>query len=102
MNYVLGAVMGLVLGGIVGYLKNRFIWDGYLARDDRAPEDEGKALYSRMLISNVVNIITLVAAFFVREWLPFHADGIIFLIGTAVALAAMNRILSTGQKKNKD
>lgn len=99
MTYVIGAVAGLVLGVLVGALKNRFIWGSYLHREsDDAASGEAGALYSRMLVSNVVNLLTLLVVFFLRNLVPF--DGIAFLIGTAVALTVMNRVLSMGQKKN--
>ena len=101
MTYVIGAIAGLVIGGIVGALKNRFIWGSYLRRgSDETEYGEAGALYSRMLISNIVNLVTLLIVFFIRNLVPF--DGIALLIGTAVALAVMNRVLSMGQKKNSD
>ena len=98
MTYVLGAIAGLVFGGIVGALKNRFIWGTYLIKDDMFNEAAG--LYGRMLASNIVNVITLVIVFFFRHIVPF--DGIAFLIATAVALTIMNKVLAVGQKKYVD
>lgn len=99
MTYVIGAIVGLVFGGIVGALKNRFIWGSYLRRSsDETDSGEAGALYSRMLMSNLVNLATLLIVFFIRNLVPF--DGIALLIGTAVALTIMNRVLSMGQKKN--
>lgn len=101
MTYVIGAIAGLVIGGIVGALKNRFIWGSYLRRgSDETGYGEAGALYSRMLISNIVNLVTLLIVFFIRNLVPF--DGIALLIGTAVALTVMSRALSMGQKKNSD
>lgn len=93
--------MGLIFGGIVGTFKNRFIWKKYLqksASEYAAPESLG-GLYARSFISYAVNLATLAAAFFSRELVPF--DGIAFLVGTAIALAAMNKALSLGQKKQE-
>lgn len=99
MTYVIGAIAGLVFGGIVGALKNRFIWGSYLHRESEdAASGEAGALYSRMLVSNIVNLVTLLIVFFLRNLVPF--DGIALLIGTAVALTIMNRVLSMGQKKS--
>ena len=97
VTYVIGAVVGLIFGGIVGAVKNRFIWGEYLRRtDDDASLGEAAALYGRMLASNAVNVVTLLAAFLMRNILP--VDGIAFLIGTAVALTIMNRVLTRGQR----
>lgn len=98
MTYVIGAVVGLIFGGIVGALKNRFIWGSYLYKEGTS--SEASALYGRMITSNIVNLITLLIVFFLRNVVPF--DGIAFLIGTAVALTLMNKVLSAGQKKNSD
>lgn len=98
MTYVIGAIAGLIFGGIVGALKNRFIWGNYLLKENF--DGEAGALYGRMLASNIVNVITLVIVFFLRNIVPF--DGIAFLIGTAVALTLMNKVLSAGQKKKED
>jgi len=98
MTYVFGTIAGLIFGGVVGALKNRFIWGKYLIKDDAFNEAAG--LYGRMLASNIVNVITLVIVFFLRNVVPF--DGIAFLIGTAVAMTLMNKVLAAGQKKNVD
>ncbi len=98
MTYVIGAIAGLIFGGIVGALKNRFIWGDYLIKDDSFNEAAG--LYGRMLASNIANVVTLVVVFFLRNIVPF--DGIAFLIATAVSLTIMNKVLSAGQKKKED
>lgn len=98
MTYVIGAIAGLVFGGIVGALKNRFIWGSYLCKENF--DGEATALYGRMLTSNIVNVVTLVIVFFLRNIVPF--DGVALLIGTAVALTIMNKVLSVGQKKKVD
>lgn len=98
MTYVFGAIAGLVFGGIAGALKNRFIWGSYLYNEGTS--DSAGGLYGRMLASNIVNFITLIIVFFLRNIVPF--DGIAFLIATAVALTVMNKVLSAGQKKNED
>ena len=53
--------------------------------------------YIRSMISFGVNVLTLAAAFFLRDVVPFH--GIAFLIGTAAGLSVMNKVLSVQQKK---
>ena len=100
MTYVMGAILGAALGGAVGLLKKRFVWGDYLEREADAP-GEASALYTRMLISNFVNIATLAAAFFLRNVQPFNAMA--FLIGTAFALAILNRfaMMRTARPNNK-
>ena len=99
LTYVIGALAGLIAGGTIGYLKNLFIWQRYLKESESAGADPRSigGLYARAFISYSVNILTLAAAFFARNILPF--DGIAFLIGTAAALAIMNKVLAVRQKK---
>lgn len=99
MTYVVGAIAGLIVGGAIGYLKNLFIWQRYLKESESAAFDPGSigGVYARAFISYSVNILTLVAVFFARNVVPF--DGIAFLIGTAAALAIMNKVLAVRQKK---
>ena len=33
MDYVIGAIAGLAIGCLIGYLKNIFIWKGYVSKD---------------------------------------------------------------------
>ncbi len=102
MTYAIGAIAGLIFGGAAGHLKNLFIWQKYLK--EHASENSGMdslgGLYARSFISYAVNILVLAAAFFTRNVMPF--DGIAFLIGTAVALTIMNKVLALGQKKQED
>jgi hypothetical protein len=65
LTYVFGALAGLVFGALVGHLKNNFIWKKYLKRgsNSAAAGSEATALYSRLITSNIVNVLTLVIAF---------------------------------------
>ena len=101
MTYALGVIAGLVFGGIMGQLKNLFIWRRYLresASEHAGPENLG-SLYTRSFISYAVNLLVLAAAFFSRDILPFN--GIAFLVGTAVALATMNKVLAFEHKRQE-
>lgn len=99
LTYIAGAVAGLILGGVIGFLKNVFIWQRYLQKNAAADFDPSGAgsLYARAFISYTVNILALVLAFFTRNLFPF--DGIAFLVGTAAALAVMNKVMAIRQKK---
>ncbi len=99
MTYAIGAIAGLIFGGIAGFLKNLLIWQKYMkvqASNDSGADSLG-GLYARAFISYAVNILVLAAAFLVRNVVPF--DGIALLIGTAIALAVMNKVLAMRQKK---
>jgi len=99
---VFGALAGLVFGGIVGQLKNELIWQRYLKKiaENTVTGDNFGGIYLRSGISFAVNVVTLVAAFFLRDIVPF--SGIAFLIGTAIALTIMNKVLAVRQKKLED
>ncbi len=100
MDYLTGALAGLVFGGAVGYLKNYFIWQRYLKKADSDSMSVYKAgsIYAKAMISHGVNDITLIGAFLLRNVVPF--DGMAFLIGTAVALAVINQVLAIKQQKS--
>lgn len=99
MDYAIGAIAGLVFGGVIGQLKNSFIWQKYIreSASDKAGPNEVGGLYTRLFISYAINILTLAIAFFARNVVPFN--GIAFLIGTAIALASMNKVLALSHKK---
>ena len=99
MNIVIGAIAGLAAGCIIGWLKNSLIWMKYLKKtDNENPAEAGvNGAYIRSMISFGVNVLTLAAAFFLRDVVPFH--GIAFLIGTAAGLSVMDKVLSVQQKK---
>ena len=102
MTYAIGGLAGLVLGLAVGFLKNLLLWKKYLRNEEAVGEAPGRVgdLYARALISYGVNVVTLVLAFLVRNFLPFSE--IAFLIGTAAGLVVMNKVLVFGQKKQGD
>ncbi len=99
MTYVIGAVAGLIFGGIVGSLKSLVIWRKYGCSSDEydnAGQASGNSIYARAMISYFVNILTLLAAFLVRNIVPWN--GIAFLIATALTLAIMNHVWALRQK----
>lgn len=100
MNYVLGALAGIVFGGIVGALKSLFIWHKYEkdGKSDNTGVAGANSIYARAMISYFVNILTLLVAFLIRNIVPF--DGIAFLIATALTLAIMNHVWALKQKTN--
>ncbi len=98
MNYIVGAVAGIAFGGIIGILKNLFIWSRYEkgGKDPNSDPAAAGSIYARAMISYFVNILTLLAAFLVRNIVPF--DGIAFLVATALTLAVMNHVMAIRQK----
>lgn len=100
MTYILGAVAGLVFGGIVGSLKHLVIWHKYEMNEeqDYAGSTSDNSIYARAMISYFVNILTLLVAFLVRNIVPFN--WMAFLIATAFALVIMNHVWALRQKSS--
>ena len=98
MTYIIGAVAGLVFGGIIGSLKSLVIWKKYGEADtsEYGYQTNANSVYARAMISYFVNILALLAAFLVRNIVPFN--GIAFLIATALTLAIMNHLWAFRQK----
>lgn len=91
MEYVVGALAGILYGGLVGVCKYFFLWRGILsAKDDDTITM--KKMYLRMFISYAVNIVTLFATYFVRNLIPF--DFVAFAIATALALSLAGKAFS--------
>lgn len=101
MTYALGGVAGLILGLVIGYLKNLLLWKKYFRSENAPDADAGRVgdLYMRSMISFAVNVGAMALAFFTRELLPF--DGIAYLVGTAAGLVVMNKALVFSQKKRE-
>ena len=99
MTYIIGAAAGIVFGGFVGSLKSLVIWKKYGEEDtsEYGYQTNANSIYARAMISYFVNILTLLAAFLIRNIVPF--DGIAFLIATALTLAVMNHVWALRQKR---
>lgn len=91
MEYLVGALAGILLGGTVGVCKYFFLWRGILSNK----EDDTitmKKMYLRMFISYIVNIITLLITYFLRNIIPF--DFVAFAIATAASLSIAGKFFS--------
>lgn len=100
MTYVIGAVAGVAFGALVAFLKNIFIWKKYGEFDASKGEDPARAseIYARSMVSFAVNVATLLVVFLLRDKLPFSF--VACIIGTAAALATLNRIFARRQVKS--
>ena len=96
MDYVIWAIAGLAIGCLIGYLKNIFIWKGYVSKDSGASDHEQAQVYSRAMISYLVNIAALVIVFVLRNYLPF--SWIACIIALATGMALMNIITAARRK----
>ena len=89
LDYVWGVLAGLAFGGLAGIIKYFALWHRTL----NAPEDRGikpSSVYTKMIISNVVNVAVLAVVFIVRKHLPF--DFATALLGAAVGLSLAGKL----------
>lgn len=84
MEYLIGAIAGLIYGGIVAFLKGRFLWKRSLESD--TPEHLGGVMAASAL-SFGINVLALALIFFLRRVLPFHWAAA--LIAAAVAVSVI-------------
>lgn len=90
MEYFLGAVAGIVYGGLVGFLKYFFLWRKLLKEENNAVNM--KVVTVKMIISYAINFVTLILTYFLRNIIPF--DFVAFAVGTAMALSLAGKIFS--------
>lgn len=88
MEYVLAVLAGIIYGGIVGICKYVFIWKSLLHPKDPASLTD-RQTYGRIFASYLVNTVTLLVVYFVRNVIPF--DFVTFAIATAFALSLAGR-----------
>lgn len=97
MEYVIGALTGLLTGGLLGYVKNRLIWSRYIKKsNENGYSNESAQVYGRLLASNALNIVILVIVFLMRDIVP--VEWVSFLLGAATGLVAMNFITAGSRK----
>lgn len=93
MEYVIGAIAGLVFGGIVAFLKGKFLWKRSLNSD--TPEHLGGVM-AASAISFAVNVLALALIFLLRTSLPFNWAAC--LIAAAVAMSVVQPFLVSRYK----
>jgi len=89
LEYILGALAGIIYGGLVGFFKYFFLWKKLLRNDDTVTM---KTVSVRLMASYAVNFITLIITYFVRNMIPF--DFMAFAIATALALSLAGKVFS--------
>ena len=95
MDYIWGVLAGLAFGGLAGIIKYFALWHRTL----NAPEDRGikpSSVYTKMIISNVVNVAVLAVVFIVRMHLHFFFEtgllGAAVVVSLAVKVAPMKKL----------
>ena len=97
MQYVIGAVTGLVLGCVLGYLKNLIVWSRYVKKaENKGYENETAQVYGRALASYGLNIVILVIVFLLRNIVP--VEWISYFLGAATGLVATNILTAAARK----
>ncbi len=97
MQYVIGAVTGLAIGCLLGYLKNLIVWSRYVKKaENNEYENETAQVYGRALASFVANSVNLVIIYFLRKIVP--VEWISYFLGGATGLVAVNIITAAARK----
>lgn len=90
MEYILGVLVGLIYGGLVGFLKYILLWKKMLkVTDDTITMN---MVTARLMLSYLTNAVTLVVVFLVRNIVPL--DFISLAVSTAVALSLSGKAYS--------
>ncbi|QHI72447.1 hypothetical protein [Aminipila terrae] len=90
MEYVIGAIVGILYGGLAGFLKYIFLWRKLVKETDNTIKIG--AVTTRLIISYVVNAIILLVTFLVRNMIPF--DFIALVVATAFTLVLAGKLFS--------
>lgn len=103
MTYLIGAVSGLIYGVLFGLLKRIL----FLPKSTE-PEKFMKETTVFMLVSMAINVVSLLAIFFLRNVLPFSFEAMLIAAAVGLSLTGqVSSILKTLQKnqtevKNED
>jgi len=89
LTYLAGVLGGTVFGLAVGLAKYLLIWRP-IQRSNKSLNLG--AVYWRVGVSNVINVITLLIVFLLRSHLPFDMNYITTLAAVAIALSLMGRL----------
>lgn len=88
MNYILAILAGLIYGGLAGYLKYLFLWRKVI-KDESASITQSQ-IYTKMIISNLANVVVLLIVFLLRDTIPL--DFVWVLLAAAVALSLTGKL----------
>lgn len=97
MEYVIGAIVGILYGGLAGLLKYIFLWKKLIAQS--ADNLKMEAVTARLFISYFVNALTLLIVFLIRNKIPLDFTALI--IGTAFALVVSGKFFSVQKLLSK-
>lgn len=89
MTVFLAGIFGLVFGGLCAFIKYILLWRP-ISNGSRAAS--AKTVYPAIFISMSVDVVVLLAVFFLRNILP--CPYIPFIIGTAVGLSLVYIIMA--------
>ncbi|QIB70599.1 hypothetical protein Ami103574_15420 [Aminipila butyrica] len=90
MEYVIGAIVGILYGGLAGLLKYIFLWKKLLTQ--QAENLKIEAVTTRLFISYFVNALVLLIVFLIRD--KISLDFTALIIGTAFALVVSGKFFS--------
>lgn len=90
LEYVLSAVVGIIYGGLAGFLKYIFLWRKLVKETDNTIKMT--AVTTRLTISYIVNAVILLIAFLIRDMISF--DFVVLITATAFSLVLSGKFFS--------
>mgnify|MGYP000971033767 CR=1 FL=1 len=91
MTHVIGALAGLLYGGLFALIKH------LIRKSSRQKRDETKQMYSFLFFSMLINIFTLLSIYFLRNWLPWSFMAM--LIAAALTLSFCGKLSALRPQK---
>ena len=91
MDIVISIAVGFAWGALISLVKYLVCWKPLLATVGGKPVS-AKSIGIRYGINLLFDVFALIVPLFLKEYLPFSLNFV--LIGTAVALALLNRVYS--------
>lgn len=93
MAYVLGAVIGILIGAVIALVKYLGLWRVYLRKDaeELAKKDD---VLLRCLISYILNAAILFAEFLLRNVVPESMNWVAMITATALTLGLLGKFYS--------
>ena len=96
MTYIIGALFGIIFGAIIAGIKYLSLWRKAFRNKDEFKTNKN-ALMTRCLISYVINIITLLVIYLLRDVVSDYMNWIAFITATALSMSLLGKLYSVNK-----
>lgn len=93
MTYIIGAVLGIIFGGIIAGLKYLLLWRKISKNQSNSDKNKNNILI-RCMISYFINIMTLLIIYLLRDVVSDYMNWIAFITATALAMSLLGKFYS--------